>query len=98
MSLIFFAVLNLKLYSGGFMKLNEAVAKRIYKILKQNNITINKLASMSCLTQSTVECLINGKSKNPKLLTIIKICDGVGISLYDFFDDELFFSVILDRK
>ena len=34
--------------------------------------------------------LINGKSQNPKLLTIVRICDGLGITLKEFFDDKLF--------
>ena len=72
------------------MELNHAIREKINKILVENNITINKLASISCLTQSTVDSLVNGKSKNPKLLTIVRICDGLNISLKDFFDDELF--------
>ena len=56
----------------------------------EKNITPNKLASICCLTQSTVQNLIVGKSNNPKLLTIIRICEGLNISLKDFFADELF--------
>ena len=47
--------------------------------LKLNNILIEKDIS-----------LINGKSQNPKLLTIVRICDGLGITLKEFFDDKLF--------
>ena len=78
------------------MKLNDATREKITKIIQERNITINKLASMSCLTQSTVDSLVNGKSKNPKLLTIVRICDGLGISLSEFFDDELFRNI--DRE
>lgn len=78
------------------MKLNEAVAIKIMKIIEERNITINKLASISCLTQSTVDSLVNGKSKNPKLLTIVRICDGLGISLSEFFNDSVFKNV--DRE
>ena len=72
------------------MKISKAVETKIIKIIREKDITVNKLASMCCLTQSTVDSLINGKSKNPKLLTIVRICDGLGISLKDFFDDEIF--------
>ena len=51
---------------------------------------------MSCLTQSTVDSLINGKSKNPKLLTIVRICDGLGITLTEFFDDKLFLNLDIE--
>ena len=78
------------------MRLNKAIEEKITKILIERNITVNKLASMSCLTQSTVDSLINGKSKNSKLLTIVRICDGLGITLTEFFDDKLFLN--LDRE
>ena len=72
------------------MKLSAAISKKILKICFDQNITPNRLASICCLTQSTVQNLIAGKSQNPKLLTIIRICAGLNISLKDFFDDDLF--------
>ncbi len=72
------------------MKINEAISLKIDKICKEKNISINKLATISCLTQSTVQHLADKNSKNPKLLTIIRICDGLGITLKEFFNDELF--------
>ncbi len=71
------------------MKIQKAVSEKLTKIMIERNITINKLANISCLTQSTVDSLINGKSKNPTLLTILRICDGLEIKLSDFFNDEL---------
>lgn len=78
------------------MKINKAIEEKINKILLENDLTINKLASIPCLTQSTVDSLVNGKSKNPKLLTIVRICDGLGITLSDFFNDNLFLNI--DRE
>lgn len=75
------------------MKLSKAISIKILKICDEKNITPNKLASICCLTQSTVQNLIVGKSKNPKLLTIIRICEGLHIDLKDFFDDELFATI-----
>ena len=72
------------------MKLSRAISIKMNKLCREKNITPNKLASLCCLTQSTVQNLITGKSNNPKLLTIIRICEGLNISLKDFFDDELF--------
>lgn len=72
------------------MKISEAMSKKIIKICKEKNISINKLATMCCLTQSTVQNIVECNSSNPKLLTVVRICDGLGISLKDFFDDELF--------
>lgn len=72
------------------MRISEAISKKLNKICKERNISVNKLANQSLLTQSTVEHLVNGDSKNPKLLTIIRICDGLGMSLQEFFADDLF--------
>ncbi len=72
------------------MKINEAIGIRINKLCTEYKISINKLASMSCLTQSTVQHLADGRSKNPKTLTIVRICDGLGIKLKDFYDDPIF--------
>jgi transcriptional regulator with XRE-family HTH domain len=78
------------------MKINEAVSKKLLKLCKERNISVNKLATTCCLTQSTVQNIIECNSNNPKLLTIIRICDGLNISLKEFFDDELFSK--LDRE
>lgn len=72
------------------MKINEAIEKRINQICTDKNISINKLASISCLTQSTVQHLADGRSKNPKTLTIVRICDGLHMKLKDFYDDPVF--------
>ncbi len=72
------------------MKLSSAVSQKILKICNEKDISINKLASICCMTQSTVQSLLDGKSKNPKMLTIIRICEGLDIPLKEFFDDSLF--------
>ena len=72
------------------MQIADAVAKRILYLCVEKSISINKLAIMSGLTQSTVQSIISGKSKNPKLLTIVRICDSLNIKLNNFFSDKLF--------
>ena len=49
-----------------------------------------------CLTQSTVQNIIECNSVNPKLLTIVRICDGLNMTLEEFFSDELFSNI--DRE
>lgn len=78
------------------MKVAEAISKKLLKICKEQNISINKLATTCCLTQSTVQNLIDEKSKNPKLLTIVRICEGLDIELNEFFNDKLFSNI--DRE
>lgn len=72
------------------MNLQQAVKYRVLNLCKERNITINKLAMLSGIYQSTVNSLINGASQNPKLLTISRICQGLNIELKDFFNDNIF--------
>ena len=67
-----------------------AVKNRILELCGEHDISINKLASMSALPPSSVKNILYGKSQNPKLLTIKMICDGLGITLAEFFDTRAF--------
>ena len=75
------------------MELNNMIGARITNLYKENNLSINRLASVCGLRQSTVSNILNGNSKNPTISSIKKICDGLEISLADFFDDPIFTSV-----
>lgn len=68
----------------------EAVAARILALCAQRGITPNKLSILSGMTQSTINNIINTGSKNPTVSTVKKICDGLDISLAQFFDDVIF--------
>lgn len=80
------------------MTYSEAVIKRLTELCAERNITINKLATLSGITQSTVDNLMKGKTKNPKLKTLHKLAIGLDMTvaqLLDFpemnetaFDDE----------
>ena len=72
------------------MKLEEAVTKRIYALCKERNITPNKLASLSGMPAGSMKSIFYGKSKNPGTRTILDMCEALDISLFDFFNDELF--------
>lgn len=68
----------------------DAVRNRILRLCGEHNITINKLAGICALPPSSIKNILYGKSKNPKLMTIKMICDGLGITLAEFFDTEEF--------
>ncbi len=72
------------------MDLATATKNRILQLCGQRNITINKLSTLSALSPSSIKSILYGKSKNPKLLTIKMICDGLDITLKEFFDCEEF--------
>ena len=63
----------------------SAIRNRILRLCSERNITINRLATLSALPPSSVKNILYGKSMDPKILTIKKICDGLGITLADFF-------------
>lgn len=78
------------------MKLNEAISQRIFQYIKEKNISVNKLATISLLTQSTLNNIVNNHTKDIKLQTLIRICDGLDISLSEFFNSDLFINIDLD--
>lgn len=68
----------------------QAIKTRILKLCDENNLTINGLATLSALPPSSIKNILYGKSQNPKILTIKMICDGLGITLVEFFDSPEF--------
>lgn len=72
------------------MTIGEAVQIRIKNLCRDNNITVNKLAIISGLTQSTLNNIVSGRNNSTTVSTIKIICDGLNISIQDFFDDPLF--------
>ena len=68
----------------------EAVRDRILQLCEQRNMSINKLASVSALPPSSVKNSLYGKSQNPTLLTIKMLCDGLDITLGEFFNAPVF--------
>lgn len=63
------------------MTIARATAKRILDLCKEREITINRLSIMSGVTQSAVNDIINGETRNPGISTIEKLCDGMEISI-----------------
>lgn len=72
------------------MSISQVVSDRIVELCKDKNITVNKLCTMSAVTQSTVNDIVNHRSKNVGIVTIKKLCDGLDISISEFFDTEEF--------
>ncbi|WP_298653432.1 helix-turn-helix transcriptional regulator [uncultured Eubacterium sp.] len=67
-----------------------AVKNRIYQLCEIKNMSINKLSTESAVPPSTLKNILYGKSNNPGIVTIKMLCDGLGISLTEFFDTEEF--------
>ena len=80
------------------MNAKEAVAARILALCDERGIAINALASSSGVAPSTVYSMRNAKSQNPGVVSLQKLCDGLGISLREFFDDNLFDNIEQEIK
>lgn len=68
----------------------DAVRIRILQLCGEHGLTINRLATLSVLPPSSIKNILYGKSQNPKLLTIKLVCDGLGITLGEFFSTPEF--------
>ncbi len=72
------------------MTIGEAVRLRILELCTQKNISVNRLCTLSGVTQSTVNNIVSGRNNSATLSTVKKLCDGLGISIVEFFDSDLF--------
>lgn len=72
------------------MNIGEAVKERILELCCERNITINKLATLSGVTQSTLNNIISGRNRSTTISTIKKLCDGLDISMVEFFSSDIF--------
>ena len=71
------------------LNISEAVRLRIYELCDERHISVNKLSDMSGITQSTVQNITSGRN-SATVITIKKLCDGLDITIQDFFDSDLF--------
>jgi transcriptional regulator with XRE-family HTH domain len=67
-----------------------AVKERLISLCKARNLSFNALAYLSAVPPSTVKGILYSQSKNPGIVTLKKLCDGLEISLIEFFDTEAF--------
>lgn len=67
-----------------------AIKNRILQLCGERGISINKLATICGLSPSSVKSILYGRSQNPKILTVKIICDGLNITLAEFFDTKEF--------
>ena len=72
------------------MYLSTAIKSRIYDLCNERNITINKLCTISGITQSTLANINSRPNTNLTVLTIMRICRGLNISIQDFFNSPIF--------
>ncbi len=72
------------------MTIGEASKLRILELCEEKGITVNKLAIMSGVTQSTLNNIVSGRKKSLTVSTLEKLCDGLDISVIEFFNSKIF--------
>ena len=72
------------------MRVGEAVRLRIIELCCANEITLNKLSTICGITQSTLNNIVNRQNATTTVSTVQKICDGLNITILDFFSSPLF--------
>lgn len=75
------------------MRMKEAIVKRFQQLCQERGIRFNELATLSGITPSTVYSMMDSRRKDVSAVTVKKLCDGLGISVPDFFNDPLFESL-----
>lgn len=80
------------------MSLTDAIRCRINELCRERNITINKLSIICGITQSTLNNIFIRAENKPTVSTIKKICDGLGITLCEFFDSDCFYNLEQEIK
>lgn len=72
------------------MNTYNTVRNRLLALCEEKRLSIHKLATESAVPPSTIKNILYGKSQNPGIVTIKMLCDGLGISLTEFFDTPEF--------
>lgn len=72
------------------MTISEAVVKRLYELCDERHLSINKVCTLSGVTQSTISDIVNRRTRTARIDTIKKLCDGLEISVRQFFNSPLF--------
>ena len=72
------------------MLIKEAIVCRLQEICKERQIKYNQLATQAGITPSTVYSVMNPSRKDISMITVKKLCDGLEMSIPEFFSDKIF--------
>ena len=80
------------------MTVNNAIAKRVSKLLQEKNMSQYRLEQLSGIQHGSMQCIMNGRNKTVTLSTVILLAKGFDMSLSEFLDDDMFASEELDLE
>ena len=72
------------------MDVKDVIVERFVELCKKRNIRINELANLSGVTPSTAYSMIDKTRRDISIRTIKKFCDGLDITLGEFFSTDEF--------
>ena len=75
---------------GVGLTINDAVAKRISKLLSEKNMSQYRLEQESGIQHGSMQCIMNGRNKTVTLSTVVMLARGFNLTLIEFLDDEIF--------
>lgn len=76
------------------MTLENAIRKRIIELAEEKNITINMVSTLAGLTHTTLLSFMNNETHDPRISTLLHICEAFDIELKEFFNSPIFKNVI----
>lgn len=82
----------------GRNRMHQVLTKRINMLCEKRELSYYKLAYRASIPQSSLVNIMKGGSKDPGIYNIMKICDGLGVTLAEFFDDKLFEDAIIESR
>ena len=80
------------------MTYSDVIAARLKELCKERHITQNKLSTLSGITQSTIEDICSGRTKNPQLKTLHKIAVGLDMTISELLDFPQMNETIFDDE
>ena len=80
------------------MQANEVLAKRLRELCEEKNVTYQELGSKIGMPGRRIYRMANGMVSNPGIFTMLPICEGLGVTLDEFFGTEEFRAIWQQAK
>lgn len=92
---VLLAILMVESFRGGeYINIKDAIVERFRQLCGERNISYTELARLAGVTPSTVYSMLQPERRDISIVTVKKLCDGLDLSIIDFFDNEIFRSLL----
>lgn len=76
------------------MTLENAIRNRIIELAEKKNITINKVSTLGGIAHTTLLSFMNNETHDPRISTLLHVCEALDIELKEFFNSKIFKDVV----